>query len=63
MDPAKRRSPENISSETSCCAYGVRNVTEPSVWPGVWSTTNRSPASSSSARSDSSRTSSGSAHE
>ena len=44
-------------------AYGVRKVTEPSVWPGVWSTTNRSPASSSSARSDSSRTSSGSAHE
>ena len=46
--PAKSRSPENISSETSCSAYGVRNVTEPSVWPGVWSTTNRSPASSSS---------------
>ena len=31
-------------------SYGVRKVTEPAVWPGVWSTTNRSPASSSSWR-------------
>ena len=38
-------------------------LTDPSVWPGVWSTTKRRPASSSSARSESSRTSSGSAHE
>ena len=43
-------------------SYGVRKVTEPSVWPGVWSTTKRSPASSSSWTSASSRTSSGSAN-
>ena len=44
-------------------AYGVRKVTEPSVWPGVWSTTNRSPASSSSLRRRRARaTSSGSAN-
>ena len=40
--------------------YAERKVTEPSVWPGVWSTANLMPASSSSCRSPSSRTSSGS---
>ena len=49
IEPAKSRSPENITSETSSRrGYGERKVTEPSVWPGVWSTTNRRPASSSS---------------
>ena len=35
IEPAKSRSPENISSETSCSAYGVRKVTEPRVARGV----------------------------
>ena len=40
IEPAKSRSPEKITSETSSTSgYGVRKVTEPSVWPGVWSTT------------------------
>ena len=61
IEPANSRSPENITSETSSTSgYGERKVTEPSVWPGVWSTANLMPASSSSCRSPSSRTSSGS---
>ena len=43
IEPAKSRSPENITSEMSSAAYGERKVTEPSVWPGVWSTTKRRP--------------------
>ncbi len=53
-----------MTSETSaacCAAYGERKVTDPSVWPGVWSTVKLSPASSSTCASASSRTSSGSA--
>ena len=46
--PAKSRSPENITSEMSSpsVSYGDRKVTDPRVWPGVWSTVNVRPASS-----------------
>ncbi len=55
MEPANSRSPENMISSS-----GSRKLTDPLVWPGVWSTTSSSPASGSTAPSDSSRTSSGS---
>src|SRR3954464_12672511 len=35
IEPAKSRSPDSITSDTPCSPYGVRNVTDPSVWPGV----------------------------
>ncbi len=59
IEPAKSRSPENITCETAS-SYGVRNATDPPVWPGVWSTVTSRPASSSTWPSASSATSSGS---
>ncbi len=45
MEPAKSRSPENITSEMSAgSVHGVRKATEPAVWPGAWSTVNVRPA-------------------
>lgn len=55
MEPANNRSPENMISSS-----GSRKLTDPLVWPGVWSTTSSRPASFSTAPSDSSHTSSGS---
>ena len=64
MDPAKSRSPENMTWLISpgAAPYGVRKVIEPGVWPGVWSTLNVRPASSRSAPSPISVTASGSAN-
>ncbi|GLZ06891.1 hypothetical protein Acsp03_43570 [Actinomadura sp. NBRC 104412] len=42
IDPSNSRSPENITSGISP-AGGSRNVTDPGVWPGAWSTVNDSP--------------------
>ena len=41
--PANRRSPVKSTCGMSCCS-GVRNVTEPLVWPGAWSTVISRPA-------------------
>ena len=47
---------------SSWASYGDRKVTDPRVWPGVWSTVNVRPASSRSWPSASSSTRSGSAN-
>ena len=63
IDPANNTSPENRTAGTSSGpSYGVVNVTEPRVWPGVWSTVKLRPASSRLRPSLSSETSSGSAN-
>jgi hypothetical protein len=64
IEPLKSRSPrEHHLGDLGLVVVRRRKVTEPSVWPGVWSTTNRSPASSSVWRSASSRDVVGLGHE
>ncbi len=49
-----------MTSETSSASYGVRKATDPSVCPGVWSTTKSRPANDTVTPSASSSTRSGS---